>query len=137
MGFYPFSQFFAPSVVLLSFLPYHFAIPTMELLDPCLLGLFRAYCILFSQLVTMTQNGHWVYTHATLGFLDPLHLWAPLAHFFLLGHPWPICFPWVFSTHFLILHSHELLITLLGFPIPITISFILEVYGLSTNPLLS
>ena len=33
----------------------------------------------------MTQYGHWIYTHATLGFLDPLHcLWAPLSHFFPL-----------------------------------------------------
>ena len=33
-------------------------------------------------------------------------LWAPLAPFFFLGHPRPICFPWVSSAHFLILHSH-------------------------------
>ena len=138
VGFLPFSPLFAPFVGLPVFLPCHFVIPVAALFDPCLLGLFRPYCILFSQLVTMTQYGHWVYTHATLGFLDPLHyLWAPLAHFFLLRHPWPICFPWAFSVHFLILHSHELLITLLGFPSPITTSFILEVYGLSTNPLLS
>ena len=91
----------------------------------------------FSQLVTMTQYDHWIYTHATLGFLDPLHcLWAPLAHFFLLGHLQPICFPWASSAHFLILHFLELLLTLLGFLGLITLSFILKVHGLSINPLL-
>ena len=69
--------------------------------DLCLLGLLWACCMLFSYLVIMTQYGHWIYTHASLGFLDPLHcLWAPLAHFFLLGHPRPICFPWTSSAHF-------------------------------------
>ena len=89
-------------------------------------------------LLSMTQYGHWIYTHATLGFLDSLHcLWAPLSNFFLLGHPWPICFPWASSAHFLILHSHGLLLTLLGFPGPITLSFILGAHRLSINPLLS
>ena len=89
-------------------------------------------------LLSMTQYGHWIYTHATLGFLDSWHcLWAPLSNFFPLGHPWPICFPWASSTHFLILHSHGLLLTLLDFPDPITLSFILGVYGFSINPLLS
>jgi len=59
-----------------------------------------------------------------------------LSHFFLLGHPWPICFPWTSSTHFLILHSHGLLLTLLDFPNPITLSSILGAHGLSINPLL-
>ena len=84
-----FSQFFVLSIILL--LSYHSAIPAMVLFDLCLLDLFWACCIFFSQLVTMTQYGHWIYTHATLRFLDPLHcLWAPLSHFFLLGHPRPI-----------------------------------------------
>ena len=71
-------------------------------------------------------------------FLNPLHcLWAPLSHFFLLGHAWPICFPWASLTHFLILHTHGHLLTLLGFLDPTTLSFILGVYGLSINPILS
>ena len=87
VGFPLFSTFFAPSVILLPFLPYHSTIPIVVLFDPCLLGLFWACCMFFSQLVTMTQYGHLVYTHATLGFLDLLHcLWALLAHFFILGH---------------------------------------------------
>ena len=78
------------------------------------------------------------FTYVTWGFLDPWHcLWTPLVHFFLLGYPWPICFPWVSSAHFLIIHSHELLLTLLGFSGPITISFILGAHELSINPLLS
>ena len=78
------------------------------------------------------------FTYVTLGFLDPLHcLWAPLAHFFLLGHLWSICFPWASSTHFLILHSHRLLLALLGFPWPNY--YILHLWGLWAfhHPLLS
>ena len=106
-----FSQFFVLSIILL--LSYHSAIPAMVLFDLCLLCLFWACCKFFSQLLTMTQYGHWIYTHATLGFLDPLHcLWAPLAHFFLLGHLWPIsclrhprpisnfAFSWAFTNSF-------------------------------------
>ena len=75
--------------------------------------------------------------HVTLGFLDPLHcLWAPLSHFFLLGNPWSICFPWASLAHFLILHSHGLLLTLLGFSGPTTLSFIIGTHGFSINPLL-
>ena len=63
-----------------------------------------------------------------LGFLDPFHcVRASSAHFFLLGHPWPTP----------ILHSHELLLILLGFPGPITISFTFGVHGLFINPLLT
>ena len=88
------SPLFAPSVILLPFLPCRSAIPVVELFDLYLLGLFSTCYMFFSQLVTMTQYGHWIYTLATLRFLDPLHcLWAPLAHFFLLGYPRPICFP--------------------------------------------
>ena len=71
-------------------------------------------------------------------FLNPLHcLWALLSHFFLLEHPWPICFPWISSAHFLSLHTHRLLLTLLGFPDPVTLFFILRAHGFSINPLLS
>ena len=40
VGFPLFSQFFAPSITLLPFLPYHSVIPAVVLFDPCLLGLF-------------------------------------------------------------------------------------------------
>ena len=39
---------------------------------------------------------------------------------FSLGHPWPICFIWASSSLLLTLHSHELLLTSLGFLGPIT-----------------
>ena len=58
-----------------------------------------------------------------------------LSLFAVLGYPWPSCFPWASSAHFLILHW--LLLTLLGFLDLIVISFILGAYGLSINPLLS
>ena len=64
-------------------------------------------------------------------------LWASLSHLFLLGHPWPICFPWASLALFLILRSHGFLLTPLEFPNPITLSFILEAHGFSINPLLS
>ena len=74
-------------------------------------------------------------------------LWAFLTHYiayglfcpisFLFGHPWPICFPWISLAHFLILHSHGLLLTFLSFPSLITLSFILGAHVLSINPLLS
>ena len=41
VGFSYFSPFFAPSVVLLSFLSYHSTIPTVMLFDPCSLDLFE------------------------------------------------------------------------------------------------
>ena len=93
--------------------------------------------MLFFHLITTTQHCHWVCIHAT---------WASLTHsiayelpqpissslrilgtFFFLGHSQPIP----------ILHSYEILLILLGFPGPITISFTLGVHGLSINPLLT
>ena len=72
----------------------------------------------------------------SLGFL--LHcLQAPVSHLFPLGHPWPIFFPWASSALFLILRSHGLLLTPLGFPDPITLSFIIGAHGFSISPLLS
>ena len=47
MGFSLLNPLFAHSVELLAFLPYHSVIPTMVLFDPCLLGLFWAWCMLF------------------------------------------------------------------------------------------
>ena len=64
-------------------------------------------------------------------------LWAFLTHYTAYGLLWPICFPWAFSAHFLILYSHGLLLTPLDFPDPITISFILKAHWLPINPLLS
>ena len=48
MGFPLFSPFFTSFVILLPFLPCHSAIPTVVLFNPCLLGLFWAYCMFFS-----------------------------------------------------------------------------------------
>ena len=62
------------------------------------------------------------------GFLGPfLSSWASSAHFLFLDILGP----------FLILHSHGLLLTFLGFPDPITISFTFGVHGFSINPLLT
>ena len=60
-----------------------------------------------------------------------------MSHLFSLGCPGPICFPWASSTLFLTVHSHGLLLNSLGFPRPITLSFILGVHGFAINPLLS
>ena len=93
--------------------------------------------MLFFHLTIVTQHCYWVCIHATcvssthsiayglprpisssLGILGPLSF---------LGHPWLIP----------TLHSHGLLLTLLGFPCLITISFTFGVHGLSINPLLT
>ena len=60
-----------------------------------------------------------------------------MSHLFSLGHPRPICFSWASSALFLILRSYGLLLTPLGFPSPITLSFILKTHRLSISPLLS
>ena len=49
---------------------------------------------------------------------------------FSLGHPWPICFLWASLSILLTLHSHGLLLTSLGFPVPITSFSSLEFMGL-------
>ena len=48
MGFPLFSPFFASFIILLPFLSCHSAIPAVVLFNPCLLGLFWAYCMFFS-----------------------------------------------------------------------------------------
>ena len=59
-----------------------------------------------------------------------------MSHLFSIGRPWPICFPWVLLALFLTLYSHGLLLSSLGFPSLIALSFILGAYGLVINPLL-
>ena len=94
----------------------------MMLFDLSLLGFFRP--VAYSSL----NDSVW-----SLGFLLRC-LQAPVSHFLLgilgpftfLGHPWP----------FLILCSHELLLTPLSFPNPIILSLILRAHGLAINPLL-
>ena len=49
---------------------------------------------------------------------------------FSLGHPWPICFLWASLSLLLTLQSHGLLLTSLGFPVPITSFSSLEFMGL-------
>ena len=105
------------------FLPYYFAIPAVMLLDSILLGLFGP--------TVYFPPSDLVYS---LGLF--LHcLRAPMSHF-PLGHSWPACFPWAFSTLFPILLSHKPLLTLLDFPDPITLYFILGSDGSSISPLL-
>ena len=137
VGFSLFSPLFAPSIKLLTFLPCHSVIPAVVLFDPCLLGLFWACCMLFFHLITVTQHCYWVCIHATwvssthsIAYRLPQPISSSLSilsSFSFFGHPWPIP----------IIHSHGLLLTLLGSPVPITISFTLGVHGLSINPLLT
>ena len=62
------------------------------------------------------------------GSLRPIYfLLGVLGPFTFLGHPWP----------FLIMRPHGFLLTPLGFPDPITLSFILGAHRLAINPLLS
>ena len=125
VGFSLFNPFIAPFIGLLALLPCHSIIPSVVLFDPCLLGFFRACCMLSFYLILVAQYYHWASIHAILGFLDPFHCFrASLDHFLLFRHPRPI----------LILHSHGPLLSCLGFPDPITIFFTFGVHGLSINP---
>ena len=80
VGFPLFSPFFTHSVILLSFLSYHSAIPAVVLFDSCLLGLFWAYCLFFSQWLSMV-----------IRFILML-LWAFLTHYIACGLICPISF---------------------------------------------
>ena len=51
-----------------------------------------------------------------------------------LGHSWPICFLWASFTLLLTLHSHEFLLTSLGFLGPITLFSSLGFMGLPLTP---
>ena len=53
---------------------------------------------------------------------------------FFCGHPWSICFLWASLTLLLTLHSHEFLLTSLGFPGPITLFSSLGFMGLPLTP---
>ena len=53
---------------------------------------------------------------------------------FSLGHSWPICFLWASLSFLLTLHSHELLLTSLSFPNPITLFSSLGFMGLPLTP---
>ena len=103
------------------FLPYRFAIPTVMLFDLSLLGLFGPSS--YSSLNDSIWSIRFFIT-LLVGSFVPFSPWASLAHLLSLGL-------------FLTLHSHELLLTPLGFPGLITLSFILGAYGLAISPLLS
>ena len=75
----------------------------------------------------MAQYGHWFFYYITGGLLCPIC--------FLLGVPGPFAFLGLPSP--LTLHSHGFLLSSLGFPSPIILSFILEAHGLAINLLLS
>ena len=62
----------------------------------------------------------------TYGLLCPFRL--------SLRHPWPICFLWASLALLLTLHSHEFLLTSLGFPDPITLFLSLGFMGLPLTP---
>ena len=51
-----------------------------------------------------------------------------------LEHPWPTCFLWISLALLLTLHSHELLLTSLGFPGLITLFSSLGFMGLPLTP---
>ena len=135
MGFSLFNPFFAHSVDLLAFWSCHFVIPVVVLIGLCLLGLFLG--LLYAFPFTYLQ---WPSINIGLAFMP---LGAFLTH--SIGHrlPWVISFslgildPFPFLEHplpILILHSYGLLLSLLGFPGPITTSFTFGVDGLSINP---
>ena len=117
MGFSSFNLFFCSFLQsCYHVLPYHSIIPAVMLFDPSLLGLFgpAAYSSL--------NDSIW-----SFGFCITL-----LVGFFI-----PFISFWASLALFLTLRSYGLLLTPLGFPNPITLSFILGAHGLAINPLLS
>ena len=109
------------------------------------LGLPCQFHVLLLPLVHIAQYSGWVSPYSILGFPSSFYSLGTLGPFHSLGHPWPILFlghpqPVSFhrasSTHFIFsyfLHSHGLLLNLLGFPGPITTSF---AFGQFTNSFL-
>ena len=87
-------------------------------------GPLWAYCLFFSQWLSIVIWAFWLHC---LRLICPIFLLGILGPFTFLGHP----------RSFLVLCSQGLLLTHLGFPNPITLSFILGAHGLSTNPLFS
>ena len=86
---------------------------------------FWAFYLFFFQWLSMVIGP---FDYITYKLLCPIYfLLGILGPFTFLGHPQP----------FLIMRFHGLLLTPLGFPSPITLSFILGAHGLSINPLLS
>ena len=103
------------------------------LFDPSLLGLFGpiSYSSLSDSIWSLDSYSCYfgLLYYIACGLLYPIYFFLGiLGPFAFLEHPWPF---------FLILCSHGLLLTSLGFTSPITVSFILGVHGLSINPLLS
>ena len=133
MGFLPSAYSFTPSVVLLPFLSYYSAIFAVMSFDPNLLGLFgsTAYSSLNDSIWSLDSYSCYfgLFYYITCGLPCLIYFFLGiLSPFAFLGHLW---------LFFLIPRSYELLLTLLGFPSPITLSFILGAHGLSTNLLLS
>ena len=88
--------------------------------DSIMLGLFRPAVYSFPQWFGMTIG------FPTYGLLCPFCL--------PLGHSWLICFLWAFLALLLTPHSYGLLLTLLGFPSPITLFSSLGFMSLPLTP---
>ena len=73
----------------------------------------QSYCASLGLSFILSPNGlTWPLVFLLIGSCVPFC--------FSLGHHWPICFIWAFSSLLLTLHFHGLLLTLLGFLGPIT-----------------
>ena len=110
MGFPLFNPFFAPSVVLLPFLPYHSTVPTMVLFDLCLLGLFGpTVCSFLNDSIWLLDLYSCYFglsqpiTLLVGSFVPFLSSWVSLAHLLSLGILGPFSsstFSWVFTNSF-------------------------------------
>ena len=120
VGFSSFSLFFCSFLQsCYHFLLYHSSIPAVALFDPSLLGLFGPAT--YSSLNDTMWSFGLCITLLVGSFVPFISSWASLAHLLSLAL-------------FLTLHSHGLLLTPLGFPSPITLSFILRAHGLLLTP---
>ena len=134
VGFSLFSPFFAPSIILLPFLPYHYVVPAMVLFDSCLLGLLHVHFsigyndpIWSLDLYSYYFGLSWPLTLLVGSFGLFLSPWASLAHLLSLGILGPFSnstFSWIFTNSF-------------GFSQPNYLILHLGAHGFSINPLLS
>ena len=110
-------------------LPCHCIVLAMTLFNFRLLGFFWACHVLFLPLVYVTEYFCQISSHVILGFLGPFHSF---------GYLWPVSFLGASLAHLILsyfLYSNRLLLNLLGFSGPITISFTFGFIGLWTNPI--
>ena len=101
MGLPPFNPLFAPSAILLPFMPYHSTIPVVVSFDPCLLGLFGPAIysslndLIWSLDLYLCYFGLFLTHYIACGLLCPISFFLSI-----LGPFSNFVFPWAFTNSF-------------------------------------